>query len=67
MHVELNLGKKTVNEVISQSQITATITFEDANQDDMSKESQGEKMGKSNSDVQVKYFLNYKKIFIDFY
>ena len=67
MHVELNLGKKTVNQVISQSQITATITFEDANQDDMSKESQGEKMGKSNSDVQVKYFLNYKKIFIDFY
>ena len=67
MHVELNLGKKTVNQVISQSQITATITFEDANQDDMSKESQGERMGKSNSDVQVKYFLNYKKIFIDFY
>ena len=67
MHVELNLGKKTVNQVISQSQITATITFEDANQDDMSKESKGERMGKSNSDVQVKYFLNYKKIFIDFY
>ena len=67
MHVELSLGKKTVNQVISQSQITATITFEDANQDDMSKESQGERMGKSNSDVQVKYFLNYKKIFIDFY
>ena len=67
MHVELNLGKKTVNQVISQSQITATITFEDANQDDMSKESQGEKMGKSNSDVQVKYCLNYKIFFIDFY
>ena len=53
--MKLNLATQTVNQDVTTSQKTATITFWDAHQGDISKEIQGERIGRSNSEVQVKY------------
>ena len=45
IHVELNLATRTVNQVITTSQRTSTITFEDANQCEISREIQRERIG----------------------
>ena len=60
--MELNLETKTANQVIATSKRTATITFEDAHQCEISKEIQREKIGRSSSEVQVELIIIKKKL-----
>ena len=58
IHVELNLATRTVNQVITTSQRTSTITFEEANQGEISREIQRERIGRSSSEVQVELIFD---------